>query len=49
MREELANIERFRGAKERSLQQCRSSLEAMQTTKEGLESELHQVRNTNYL
>lgn len=42
MKEELANIERFRGPKERSLAQCKSSLEAMQTTKEGLESELHQ-------
>lgn len=42
MREELSNIERFRGPKERSLAQCKSSLEAMQTTKEGLESELHQ-------
>ena len=43
MKEELASIERFRGPKERSLAQCRSSLEAMQATKEGLESELHQV------
>ncbi|KAJ2951152.1 hypothetical protein O0L34_g5544 [Tuta absoluta] len=42
MKEELASIERFRGPKERSLAQCRSSLEAMQATKEGLESELHQ-------
>lgn len=42
MKEELASIERFRGPKERSLAQCISSLEAMQTTKEGLESELHQ-------
>lgn len=42
MKEELASIERFRTPKERSLQQCKSSLEAMQTTKEGLESELHQ-------
>ncbi|CAG9856359.1 unnamed protein product [Phyllotreta striolata] len=42
MREELSNIERFRGPKERSLAQCKSNLEAMQTTKEGLESELHQ-------
>lgn len=42
MREELSNIERFKGPRERSLQQCKSSLEAMQTTKEGLESELHQ-------
>ncbi|KAJ3646857.1 hypothetical protein Zmor_024423 [Zophobas morio] len=42
MKEELSNIERFRGPKERSLAQCKSSLEAMQSTKEGLESELHQ-------
>lgn len=40
--EELSNIERFKGSKERSLAQCKSNLEAMQTTKEGLESELHQ-------
>lgn len=45
MKEELASIERFRGPKERSLAQCKSNLEAMQTTKEGLESELHQVRS----
>ena len=43
MKEELAGIERYRGPKERSLDQYASSLEAMQTTKEGLESELHQV------
>jgi structural maintenance of chromosome 3 (chondroitin sulfate proteoglycan 6) len=42
MKEELSNIERFRGPKERSLAQCKSNLEAMQSTKEGLESELHQ-------
>ncbi|XP_017774625.1 PREDICTED: structural maintenance of chromosomes protein 3-like [Nicrophorus vespilloides] len=42
MKEELASIERFRTPKERSLAQCKSNLEAMQTTKEGLESELHQ-------
>ncbi|KAF2893300.1 hypothetical protein ILUMI_12856 [Ignelater luminosus] len=42
MKEELASIERFRAPKERSLAQCKSNLEAMQTTKEGLESELHQ-------
>ncbi|XP_057667816.1 structural maintenance of chromosomes protein 3 [Diorhabda carinulata] len=42
MREELSNIERSRGHKERTLAQSKSSLEAMQTTKEGLESELHQ-------
>jgi hypothetical protein len=43
MKEELAGIERYRGPKERSLDQYASSLEAMQTTKAGLESELHQV------
>jgi hypothetical protein len=43
MKEELAGIERYRGPKERALDQYASSLEAMQTTKEGLESELHQV------
>ncbi|GLV31613.1 Structural maintenance of chromosomes 3 [Carabus blaptoides fortunei] len=42
MKEELSSIERFRTPKERSLAQCKSNLEAMQTTKEGLESELHQ-------
>lgn len=42
MKEELARIERFRNPKERSVAQCKSSLEAMTSTKEGLESELHQ-------
>lgn len=42
MKEEIGNIDRYRGPKERSLAQCKSNLEAMQTTKEGLESELHQ-------
>lgn len=42
MKEELSNIERMRTPKERSLTQCKSNLEAMQTTKAGLESELHQ-------
>ncbi|CAH1398175.1 unnamed protein product [Nezara viridula] len=42
MKEELASIERYRGPKERSLQQAISNLEAMQSTKQGLESELHQ-------
>lgn len=49
MKEELASIERFRGPKERALAQCRSSLEAMQATKEGLESELHQVNIDTYI
>ena len=43
MKEELAGIERYKVPKERSLDQYASSLEAMKTTKEGLESELHQV------
>lgn len=42
MKEELNRIERFRSPKERSLLQCKSSLEAMNSTKSGLESELHQ-------
>lgn len=43
MKEELLAIERYRTPKERSLAQCSSNLEAMQTTRAGLESELHQV------
>lgn len=42
MREELSRIDRFRNPKERSVAQCKSSLEAMNSTKTGLESELHQ-------
>lgn len=42
MKEELSGIERYRGTKEKSAQQCKSNLEAMIATKEGLESELHQ-------
>ncbi|KAL7297145.1 structural maintenance of chromosomes protein 3 [Trichogramma pretiosum] len=42
MKEELSAIERYRVPKEKSLQQCKSNLEAMTATKEGLESELHQ-------
>lgn len=42
MKEELTRIERFRNPKERSVVQCKSSLEAMNNTKEGLENELHQ-------
>ena len=42
MNEELNGIDRYQTTKEKSLQQCRSSLEAMNATKEGLESELHQ-------
>ena len=44
MKEELLGIERYQGPKERSLTQASSNLEAMQTTKDGLEAELHQVR-----
>lgn len=42
MKEELQGIERYKNPKERSLTQCTSSLEAIKTTKEGLENELHQ-------
>jgi structural maintenance of chromosome 3 (chondroitin sulfate proteoglycan 6) len=42
MKEELTRIERFKNPKERSLAQCKSNLEAMNSTKSGLESELHQ-------
>lgn len=42
MKEELTRIERFKNPKERSLAQCKANLEAMSSTKEGLESELHQ-------
>lgn len=42
MKEELIRIEKYRTPKERSVQQCKASLEAMNSTKEGLESELHQ-------
>lgn len=42
MKEELNLIDRNHQPKERSLNQLRSSLEAMQTTKEGLENELNQ-------
>ncbi|XP_025423597.1 structural maintenance of chromosomes protein 3-like [Sipha flava] len=42
MKEELAGIERYRATKERLLIQAASNLEAMQTTRSGLESELHQ-------
>lgn len=47
MKEELQGIERYRTPKERSLAQCSSNLEAMQTTRSGLESELHQVLPAN--
>lgn len=42
MKEELSRIERFRGPKERLIGQCKASLEAMNSTREGLENELHQ-------
>ena len=48
MKEELSLIERNHQPKERSLNQLKSSLEAMQTTKEGLENELNQV-GTRYI
>nr|CAD7394287.1 unnamed protein product [Timema cristinae] len=42
MKEEQTGIERYKLPKERSLEQYASSMEAMKTTKDGLESELHQ-------
>lgn len=42
MKEELTRIEKFRNPKERLIVQCKASLEAMNSTKEGLENELHQ-------
>ncbi|XP_055303831.1 structural maintenance of chromosomes protein 3 [Sitodiplosis mosellana] len=42
MKEELSRIERFRGPKERLITQCKAALEALNSTKEGLENELHQ-------
>ena len=41
-KEELNNIDRNHGPKERSLNALRASLESMQTSKEGLEAELNQ-------
>ena len=45
-KEELNGIERNHGPKERSLSQLKTSMESMQASKEGLESELNQVNNT---
>jgi structural maintenance of chromosome 3 (chondroitin sulfate proteoglycan 6) len=42
MKEELNGLERNQHPKERSLMQLKASLESMQTSKEGLESELNQ-------
>lgn len=42
MKEELSRIERFRGPKERLITQCKANLEALNSTKEGLENELNQ-------
>lgn len=42
MKEELNNIERNQGPKERSLNTLKAAQESMQTSKEGLESELNQ-------
>ena len=42
MKEELNGIERNQNPKERSLTQLKASLESMQTSKEGLESEVNQ-------
>ncbi len=49
MKEELTGIERYFSTKERSRDQAASNLEAMQTTKEGLEAELHQVSISTFL
>lgn len=42
MKEELSRIERFRNPKERLIAQCKANLESLNSTKEGLENELHQ-------
>ena len=42
MKEELNGLERNQNPKERSLTQLKASLESMQTSKEGLESEVNQ-------
>ncbi|XP_067638240.1 structural maintenance of chromosomes protein 3 isoform X1 [Eurosta solidaginis] len=42
MKEELLRIEKYRSTKERSAAQCKASLEAMNSTKFGLEAELNQ-------
>ncbi|KAL7744092.1 hypothetical protein ACLKA6_009078 [Drosophila palustris] len=42
MKEELVRIEKYRAPKERSLAQCKASLEAMNSTKSSLEAELKQ-------
>ena len=42
MKEELSMIDKNQAPKERSLMQLKASLEAMQTTKEGLENEVNQ-------
>jgi len=42
MKEELGMIDKNQAPKERSLMQLKASLEAMQTTKEGLENEVNQ-------
>ena len=44
-KEELNGIERNHGPKERSLSQLKTSMESMQASKEGLESELNQVHH----
>lgn len=42
MKEELLRIEKYRSTRERSATQCKGSLEAMNSTKAGLEAELKQ-------
>lgn len=41
-KEDLVRLERFKSSKDRSYTTCKASLEAMTSTKEGLENELHQ-------
>jgi len=41
-KEKITNIDRSKQSKERSLSQLKSNLEALQSTKEGFEAELHQ-------
>jgi structural maintenance of chromosome 3 (chondroitin sulfate proteoglycan 6) len=41
-KEKVSSIDRSKASKERSLNQLKSNLEALQSTKEGFEAELHQ-------
>lgn len=42
MKEEVTRLERYRGQKDRLIAQCKTNLEALNSTKDGLENELHQ-------